>query len=128
MTPADRCDPELSGIWYPALPSTNAVNPEQSNPIVLPQLLYSPPPRPQPLFGPAPDPPPPHTYGNPSAENPAARPAATAAFGAVIVCPPSAADTNWFAGIFTAVPVANTADVAVVELPPPVDPKYLRNR
>jgi len=128
VTPADRCDPELSGIRNPALPNTNAVNPEQSNPIVAPQLLYSPPPRAQPLFGPAPDPPPPHTYGNPNAENPAARPAATAAVGAVIICPPNAADTNWLAGIFTAVPVANTADVAVVDVPPPVEPKYFRNR
>jgi len=128
VTPADRCDPELSGIRYPAFPSTNAVSPEQSNPIVVPQELNSPPPRAQPLFGPAPDPPPPHTYGNPNDENPAARPAATAAFGAVIVCPPNAAETYWFAGIFTAVPVASTADVAVVDVPPPVDPKYLRNR
>ena len=128
MTPAERCDPELSGIRYPALPSTNAVNPEQSNPIVLPQLLYSPPPRAQPLFGPAPDPPPPQTYGRPSAEKPAASPAATAAFGAVIVWPASAADTYWLFGTFTVAPVDSTADTAVVDVPPAVEPKYLRNR
>ena len=83
------------------------------------------------MLGPAPEPPPPHTYGSPSAEKPAARPAATAGFGAVIFWPASAADTYGLFGIVTvgaggqdaATPVA-----AVVEVPPPVEPKYLRNR
>src|SRR6478672_4249604 len=127
-TPAARCEPESPGVWYPAMPSTYAVRPEQSKPISLPQLLFAPPPRAQPLFGPAPDPPPPQTYGRPRAEKPAARPAATAAFGAVIFCPASADETNWLLGTVTVVPVARTAAVADVDVPPPVEPKYLRKR
>lgn len=80
------------------------------------------------MFGPAPDPPPPQTYGRPSALKPAASPAATAAFGAVIVWPASAADTYGLFGIVTVLPVESTDDDVVVDAPPPVDPKYLRNR
>jgi hypothetical protein len=38
-------------------------------------------------------------------------------------------DTYWLFGIVTVVPVDSTADDApVVDVPPPVEPKYLRNR
>src|SRR6478735_663478 len=141
LTPADRWLPELSGIRYPACPSTYAVRPEQSNPTAVPQLLNSPPPRPQPLSGPAPDPPPPHTYGRPSAASPARRPAATAGVGAVMACPARSAGTFGPSGVVTVTgpSVAVTAAgpgrvpgvmVAGVMVAPSrwVDPKYSWNR
>ena len=63
----------------------------------------------------------------PSALKPAANPAATAALGAVMDCPARAAETYWLLGTRTVVPLRDTAE-AVVDVPPPVEPKYLRNR
>ena len=46
-----------------------------------------------------------------------------------MVWPASAADTYGLSGTVTVVPVASTAGfTVVVDVPPPVDPKYLRNR
>ena len=108
--PADRCEPSRRGSGNPAMPSTKAVSPEQSNPISVPQLLNSPPPRAQPLFGPAPGPAAaPHVgqaqRGEPGGQT--RRPPRRSA--RVIVWPASAADTNWLLGIVTVVPVASTA-------------------
>ena len=127
--PERRCDDESPGMVKPAWPNTYAVNPEQSNPTSVPQLLYCPPPRAQPLFGPAPDPPPPHTYGSPNAANPARRPAATAAEGAMIDRPANPPATNPLAGTCTSTGVVTAAvatppgPTTIPVLPPPVDPK-----
>jgi hypothetical protein len=92
----------------------------------VPQLLNCPPPRAQPLFGPAPEPPPPHTYGNPNAANPARNPAATAGVGAMIERPASPPETNPLAGTCTDTGVANPVTAAatlIPVLPPPVEEK-----
>src|SRR6476659_8772443 len=106
--PPARWVPELSGPENPAFCITYAVRPEQSKPISLP---------------------PPQTYGKPRALNPAARPVATAALGAVIVRPAMAGVTLGLFGMVTSGPLARTAPepVASVFLPPPVDPNSLVN-
>src|SRR6478609_9043015 len=129
--PARRWPEESPGMVNPARPSTYAVRPEQSNPISVPQLLNCPPPRAHPLFGPAPEPPPPHTYGRPSAANPARNPEATAGVGAMIDRPASPLATNAFAGTGTDTGAANPVTAAATLIPvfpPPVDPKYRLNR
>src|SRR6478752_7040815 len=98
----------------PAFARVQPVRPEQFSPMVVPQEFFWPPPRAQPLSGPPPSVPPPHTYGRPTVVSPAARPQATASFGAVILCPTAAGSTVGPDGMTTVGPIAATF------APPPV--------
>src|SRR6478752_3465513 len=106
--PPARCEEESVGMRNPAFARVQPLSPEQSRPMVVPQEFFCPPPRAQPLSGPPPSVPPPHTYGRPTVVSPAARPQATASFGAVILCPTAAGSTVGPDGMTTVGPIAAT--------------------